>query len=331
MQQANTRLHSFSMLVVAATLGLIFIGGLVTTRDAGMSVPDWPTTFHYSMFNVPFTKWISEDAINTGVFYEHSHRLFASLVGLLTTVMAVWLWKSEPRPWLRRLGLVAFLLVVAQGVLGGLRVTHSSIVLAMIHGCVAQGFLCVLVLISVALSPFWMRTEPSAGSSQLRGVCRTSWLLFAVVYTQLVVGAVMRHLKAGLAIPVFPQSGLNGEWIPTCWSTGVALNFSHRIGALLITLILIALLIQVFSSHGKERMIKKPARWLAFLVLVQIGLGACVILKLRPPTLTTLHVVNGAGILATTFLLATRASRLSSFGVGEENPGFSRSLRRAAA
>jgi len=298
------------MLTVAATLGLIFIGGLVTTKDAGMSVPDWPTTFHYSMFTVPFSKWIGEDAIQSGVFYEHSHRLFASLVGLFTTVLAIWLWKADPRLWMRRLGLAAFLLVVAQGVLGGLRVTHSSILLAMVHGCTAQAFLCVLVFISAALSPRWAAVKPGSGV-KLPGICTASWLLVAAVYAQLVIGAVMRHLKAWIAIPFFPRSGMNGGWIPPFWNEGVALNFAHRIGALVVTLIVIALLTLIFSTRQKS-ILSTPAAWLALLVCVQIGLGANIIWKLRPPTLTTLHVVNGAAILATSLLIALRASRLNS-------------------
>ena len=234
------------MLAVGATLCLIFIGGLVTTRDAGMSVPDWPTTFHYSMFSYPFAKWVSEEAVQSGVFYEHSHRLFASIVGMVTTALAVWIWIADSRRWLKWLGVAAFLLVAAQGVLGGLRVTMSSVTFAMLHGCTAQAFLCVLVFISAALSPRW-NTAPVAGEN-LRGVRWTAWLLVAVVYIQIVVGVIMRQLKAGLAIPTFPRSGLNGEWIPPYWGTGVAFNFAHRIGALVVTLALLALLTLVLKT-----------------------------------------------------------------------------------
>ena len=228
MQKANHWLHRFSMLVVGATLGLIFIGGLVTTKDAGMSVPDWPTSFHYSMFSYPVAKWVSEDAVQSGVFYEHSHRLFASIVGMVTTALAVWIWIADPRRWLKWLGLAAFLLVAAQGVLGGLRVTMSSVTFAMLHGCTAQAFLCVLVFISAVLSPRW-DTAPVAGEN-LRGVRWTAWLLVAVVYIQIVVGVIMRQLKAGLAIPTFPRSGLNGEWIPPYWRHGRRIQFRppHR-------------------------------------------------------------------------------------------------------
>jgi cytochrome c oxidase assembly protein subunit 15 len=320
------------MLVVGATLGLIFIGGLVTTRDAGMSVPDWPTSFHYSMFAVPFEKWLGAGAMESGVFYEHTHRLFASLVGMLTVTLTIWLWAAESRRWLQWLGTVASLLVVAQGVLGGLRVTHASLTLAMIHGCTAQAFLCVLVIIAAALSTPWTKLASSASAGNFHGIFRTAWLLVAVVYAQLIIGAVMRHMKAGLAIPTFPHSGLKGEWIPPYWNEGVALNFAHRIGALLITLVVITLVSLIFSLASKERFLTRPAKWLVVLVLTQIYLGSNIILKLRPPTLTTLHVVNGAAILATSLLIALRVSLLASAACKKtESPGLPQGMRRAAA
>lgn len=320
------------MLVVASTLSLIFIGGLVTTKDAGMSVPDWPTTFNYSMFAVPFAKWLGAEAMQSGVFYEHMHRLFASLVGILTLALTIWLWRAESRRWLKWLGTSASLLVVAQGVLGGLRVTHASLTLAMIHGCVAQGFLCVLVFIAAALSPAWAKLGESTFVGKASGISKTAWLLVAAVYLQLIIGAVMRHLKAGLAIPSFPHSGMNGEWLPPDWNEGIALNFAHRLGALAVTLIVITLVTRIFWTASAQRFLTRPAQWLAMLVLVQIYLGTNIILKLRPPTITTLHVVTGASILATSLLLALRASRLASAAPDKTVAhGLPQSMRRAAA
>jgi len=320
------------MLVVAATLGLIFVGGLVTTKDAGMSVPDWPTSFHYSMFAVPFAKWLGPEAMQSGVFYEHTHRLFAFAVSVLTGALMVWLLLAEPRLWMKRLGVAAGLLVIAQAVLGGLRVTHSSVTLAMIHGCVAQAFLCVLVVIAAALSQAWAKLANCATTpGNIRGVALTAWLLVGAVYTQLIIGSVMRHLKAGLAIPVFPHSGLNGEWIPPFWNEGIALNFAHRVGALIITLIVAALVSLVLARAGGERFLARPAKWLVALVLAQIYLGSSIILKLQPPTITTLHVVTGASILATSLLLALRASRLASVAREKAaSPELAGTMRRAA-
>ena len=111
----NPWLHRFAVLTVLATLALLGIGGLVTSHGAGMAVPDWPNTYGYNMFLFPPSKWVG------GIFYEHSHRLVASGVGLLTTILAVWLWLRESRAWLRWLGVIAFFGVVFQGLLGGAR------------------------------------------------------------------------------------------------------------------------------------------------------------------------------------------------------------------
>ena len=111
----NRWLHRFAVLTALATLALIGIGGLVTSHEAGMSVPDWPTSYGYNMFFFPLNKWWH----GGNIFYEHSHRLFASGVGFLTTILMVWLWMKEPRKWMKWLGVAAFLAVVLQGVLGG--------------------------------------------------------------------------------------------------------------------------------------------------------------------------------------------------------------------
>ena len=120
-------LNRFAILTAAATLALIGIGGLVTSHGAGLAVPDWPTTYGYNMFLFPPSFWIG------GIFYEHTHRLFASFVGLLTTILAIWLWLREPRKWLRWLGVIALFAVVLQGILGGLRGTLLQKYLGIVH------------------------------------------------------------------------------------------------------------------------------------------------------------------------------------------------------
>src|SRR5689334_10828740 len=109
-------LHRFSKFVVACTVLLILAGSLVTSNDAGLSVPDWPTSYGWNMFTFPPSMWVAN------IVYEHGHRLIASSVGFLTIVLAVWLWVGDSRPWMRKLGLAALAAIVAQGVLGGLTV-----------------------------------------------------------------------------------------------------------------------------------------------------------------------------------------------------------------
>ena len=131
--------HFLALLTSCATVLLILAGGLVTSLGAGLAVPDWPTTFGYNMFLYPWAKMVG------GIFYEHSHRLLGSLVGFLTILTAASLWWTEPRKWLRVLGVIALLLVIVQGVLGGLRVVWLKLALAIVHACFAQIFFGLMV------------------------------------------------------------------------------------------------------------------------------------------------------------------------------------------
>src|SRR4249919_2471764 len=109
-------LHKFARYVAASTVLLILAGSLVTSTASGLSVPDWPTTYGQNMFTFPPSKWVG------GIFYEHGHRLIASTVGFLTIILAAWLWKQDPRRWVKWLGVSALGAVLAQGLLGGLTV-----------------------------------------------------------------------------------------------------------------------------------------------------------------------------------------------------------------
>src|SRR6059036_443826 len=126
---------------------------MVTSKGVGLAVPDWPTTFGYNMFLFPVSKWIG------GVFFEHTHRLIASTVGMLTIILAVWLWFAEWRRWVRMLGLAAVGAVIVQGILGGLRVTMLKDQIGIFHACVAQAFLALLVFIALMTTNFWRSLE----------------------------------------------------------------------------------------------------------------------------------------------------------------------------
>ncbi len=144
----NPWLFRFAALTAFVTFLLIGLGGLVTSHGAGMSVPDWPNTYGYNMFTFPISKWVG------GIFYEHTHRLLASAVGLLTTILAVWLWLKDSRKWMHWLGVAAFLGVVAQGILGGLRVTLHMDSLGVFHASIAQIFFIAICAISLFTKPF---------------------------------------------------------------------------------------------------------------------------------------------------------------------------------
>ena len=137
-EKSNCWLHRFAVLAAIATFLLLGAGGLVTSHEAGMSVPDWPNSYGYNMFAFPPSKWIG------GIFYEHTHRLWATAVGLMTTILAVWILLKDPRKWMKWLGVAAFLLVVAQGVLGGLRVVLNNAHLGIVHGVVGQSYFVLM-------------------------------------------------------------------------------------------------------------------------------------------------------------------------------------------
>src|SRR5256885_6381319 len=197
----NPWLHRFAILMAAATLCLVCIGGLVTSHGAGMAVPDWPTTVGYNMFCSPISKWVG------GIFYEHTHRLVASAVGFLTIILAAWLWIKEERRWLRWLGVLALAAVIVQGVLGGLRVTRMKDELGIFHATLAQMFFVLVCSIALFSSRWWTeRREPSGDPAELSLLRRFSILGTALILLQLVLGATMRHQHAGLAIPDFPAA-----------------------------------------------------------------------------------------------------------------------------
>src|SRR5882762_3103343 len=146
---SNPWLFRFAGLTAFVTFLLIGLGGLVTSHGVGMSVPDWPNTYGYNMFAFPISKWVG------GIFYEHTHRLLASAVGLLTTILAVWLCLADSRKWMHWLGIAAFIGVIAQGILGGLRVTMHMDSLGVFHATIAQMFFILVCAITLFTSRFW--------------------------------------------------------------------------------------------------------------------------------------------------------------------------------
>ena len=232
-------LHRFSKFLVACTVLLILAGSLVTSHDAGLSVPDWPTSYGWNMFTFPPSMWVAN------ILYEHGHRLIASSVGFLTIVMAVWLWFAESRRWLRWFGVAALGSVVAQGLLGGLTVLfYLPAAISTAHAGLAEIFFCMTVAIALFTSPRWIDDSRAVDDPTLRRIATTTTVL---IYTQILVGATMRHTGAGLAIPDFPW--MFGHVVPDHWSARIAIHFTHRVGALLVTTCVIGLCSWIWSRH----------------------------------------------------------------------------------
>lgn len=322
----NRRLHGFALLTAFVTFLLIGLGGLVTSHGAGMSVPDWPNTYGYNMFAFPISKWVG------GIFYEHTHRLLASTVGLLTTILAVWLWLSDSRKWMHWLGVVAFFGVVLQGVLGGLRVVLANAHLGIIHAIVGQLFLVLMCAIALFTSRFWVNLAATSKSFSVPQSLRTiAVVATALIFCQLIIAATMRQAHAGLSIPDFPLA--YGKLWPDTSVTSVAgynqqrieiyaanpitafqivLQMIHRITALAVFILIAAAAWQAWRRLGKQDLLAKLAVFWLGLIFVQIGLGAATIWTDKAADVATLHVMGGALSLVTGALWCLIAFRRSA-------------------
>lgn len=294
-------LHRYCRLLVVATLLLVTAGGMVTSTNSGLSVPDWPTTYGRQMFAFPLSQMAG------GIFYEHGHRLIASTVGMLTIGLVIFLWRVEPRAWVRRLGWIALGAVIAQGVLGGLTVLlmlPDSISIS--HAGLAQIFFALTVTLALVTSRTW-RQPPHApvDDPSLR---QRMVILTAIVYGQILLGATMRHTGAGLAIPTFPLSF--GRLLPPVWTTPIAIHFAHRVGALVVASVALANIVSVVRRYGDRTELARPAWLLAAVIATQITLGAYVVLTAKQPIVNTLHVATGAIVFVTSLVLTLRLFRV---------------------
>lgn len=308
----NRPLHWFAVLGAVATFFLLGMGGLVTSHGVGMSVPDWPNTFGYNMFLFPPSKWIG------GIFYEHTHRLWASGVGMLTTVLAVWLWLKDPRRWMKWLGIAAFLMVVAQGVLGGLRVVWDDARLGIVHGVVGQTYFVLMAAIALFTSRFWREMPEQTRFNvppRLRGLVLATTIL---IFVQLILGATMRGQHAGLSISDFPLA--HGKiWPDTSLEAiarynaesmeitalnpitafAVILQMVHRICALAILIGVMVCAAQARRLLGAGDALTRFAFFWLALIMIQIGLGAATIWTNKAADVATAHLMGGALSLVT--------------------------------
>ncbi|MEO6003313.1 MAG: COX15/CtaA family protein [Opitutus sp.] len=287
---------------------LVILGAFTTSIGAGMAFADWPL----SNGSLNPAGWMD----NLAMFAEHSHRLSAIVMGSLTIVLAVWLYRTEARGWLRRLAYFAVGLVISQGIVGGLRVLldklHVAVVdtsvgrlFAMLHACLAQLFVCTLIAIAVACSRSWIHGKTTVSDS----VRRAGVICCGLLFVQLAIAAIMRHSFAGLAIPTFPYSTPEGGLLPQSWDFRVGINFAHRAMAAVLAVALIWFAFRLRADRGASIGLRMGASALVSLIAVQIMLGAQIIWTHRSAAMTTGHVAVGALTLAVTFWLTWISSR----------------------
>ena len=294
-------LHLFSLLVAASTLILILAGGLVTSTGSGLAVPDWPNTYGWLMFTFPLDKMVG------GIYYEHGHRLIASTVGFLILTLAFWLWRVEPRAWVRRLGVIALAAVIVQGILGGITVLwFLPDPISISHAGLAQMVFCLTVSIALFTSRGWVRAYGSDAPDD-RMLQKVTIATTALIYAQIIVGATMRHTDAGLAIPDFPWAF--GHLVPPHWDAKIAIHFAHRVGALVVTIMILATTLHVFARQRSRSELVRPAVLLLVLLGIQITLGAFVVWSGKQFIINSVHVMTGASVLGTSLVLTLRAHR----------------------
>jgi heme A synthase len=281
-------LHWFAIFVAASTVVLLLAGALVTSNEAGDSVPDWPLSFG---------RWIiSSQHFAANVRFEYSHRVIAGCVGIATLILAVWTWLVERRRWMRRLAVAAFAGVVLQAVIGGVRVHFPEYKpqIAIPHALVAQSFLAVIVSLAVFTSRSWSHRREARADSEGLPLRRLAALTVAAVLVQLVLGAGFRHQAFGI--------------IP------------HVVGAVAVTVMIVWTSTTVLRRHGGEAFLRRPALTALVLLAFQLILGVTAYIArlqsaddpqpLEPMiSLTVAHLVVGALTLATIVVLTLRTYR----------------------
>lgn len=298
--QSPAGLRRFTKLVAVSTLFLIFAGAMVTSTGSGLAVPDWPTTYGENMFSFPLSKMVG------GIFYEHGHRLIASTVGLFTIIQAIWLQRREPKKFVRTLGWLSLAAVILQGLLGGITVLLLlPKAVSVSHAALAEIFFCLNVSIAFFTSRWYHELRTMEKGDAPVGM---AWAVTTIVYLQILAGAVLRHLGAGLAIPDFPLSF--GRVVPRFVTNEIIAAYVHRVGGFVVALAVIAMAIRLLR-YDRNHPLRAIAHLLVAVVAAQVLLGGYVIWSGRQPYIASLHVMLGASTLALSLMLTLSARTLS--------------------
>jgi heme a synthase len=284
----NRGYHRFTVILAGWTFLLIIAGALVTSNDAGLSVPDWPTSFG---------SWYKIPKLVGGVQFEHTHRMIAQAAGLLTIILAVWTWHAEKRRWMRILAYAALGTVIAQGILGGITVLfYLPPAVSSAHAALAQTFFCIAVALALFTSRRWIEEHPRVEFDQRHPSLFTLTLLsIFVLYVQLILGAMFRH------------HGLS--WWP------------HVLNAVVVSFVLAWTAVRALSLYSQIEAVRRPAILMLSLMIAQLCLGFAAFLTRvewgkdavqpeLPMVLSTVaHVAVGALLLATAVILAIQVWR----------------------
>jgi len=291
--------HRVAVVTSLGTIFLLVAGALVTSTGSGLSVPDWPLSFG-TLF----------PEMTGGVFYEHGHRLIAGGIAILTVIQMLAFLKWESRPWVRKIAVGAVVLVAVQALMGGLTVLlrlppETSVA----HACLAQLFFCSVVTLALVTSPSWEKNSLGVEDpNRNRGVALASLILTFGFFFQLLLGAIVRHTGAGLAIPDFPLAF--GGLIPSQFGDGILIHFLHRMGGYSVALYSIVLVSILFKRLPAQFELIMWAGGLLGFLSIQIMLGATIIWFQRPISITSAHLAVGALCFATSTVITLKLVRL---------------------
>ena len=330
----NKKLSIYAALTAVCTFFLIFAGGMVTSTGSALAVPDWPLS--YGQLMPPMVG---------GIFYEHGHRMIATLVGLLTVILAIWLWRAEKKKrWLRILGFVALFAVILQGALGGLTVLFLlPTAVSVSHATLAQSFFCLISAIALFTSSWWHNTPPGLDESTTRTVLNAALFLVAAVFIQLILGALMRHTQSGLAVPDLPLAygtvfpSLSAEAMERynsillrsdiriyadgpITSVQILIHILHRYWAIVVTVVAVVTVLRIRNIGNGHGRLKGLSWFIVILLVVQITLGALSVLTRRNELITTAHVATGALLLVSSVLLVLHILRAGGVSLSRVVP-----------
>lgn len=296
-------LFLFCVFALCWITALLYAGGFTTSIKAGMAFLDWPL----SDGSINPEGWLSE----TDKLAEHSHRLLGMKIGLLSIGLFLWTFLRESRAWVRMLARLLLLLVILQGVLGGARVRFDQLnimtehnllaqTFAVIHACGAMLVLGLLVAITLACSSRWIRASGGLPIPESPSIKRWGIIATSAIFLQILTGAIMRHADAGLAILHFPLSSPD-SFLPPYWNFAVSIHFIHRLGAIVVTVILMLFLGKIWGSDNARRALGFGALIVTAALALQIFLGALTIWTVKNPYAATAHHLVGAFLLASTW------------------------------
>lgn len=319
----NKNLHRFSLFTALSTFCLVIAGGLVTSTGSSLAVPDWPLSYGTVM-----------PPMVGGILYEHGHRMIATFVGLLTVILAVWLWKKEERRWVKVLGIAALGVVITQGLLGGLTVVFLlPTAISVSHATLAQTFFAIVCSIALVTSRWWLAGDIVLPQNTDFSLFRLSFFLILAVYVQLILGALMRHTGSGLAVPDFPLA--YGQLFPSLSPESVArynqnlidsnlrlfadgavtssqilIHMLHRMWAIVVAVMVVVLSIKLLKMKRLPPRIRQFSYLLISLIIIQLTLGMFTILTQKGVNVTTAHVATGALLLVTSVLLLLHLAKI---------------------